>query len=33
MVCLVEEVLHLLAVLVEGLVHVLWDDLLDVDGP
>ena len=28
-----EGVLRLLAVLVEGLVHVLWNDLLDADGP
>ena len=30
---LVEDALHLLAVLVKGLVYVLWDDLLDVGGP
>ena len=33
LVGLVEDVLHLLTMLVEGLVHVLWDDLLDADGP
>ena len=33
MVRFVEDVLHRLAVLIEGLVHVLWNDLLDADGP